>query len=84
MWMFGLNKPFSWFRDIKPRDRFAKTDGETKSVWVVDRVIEVTNMPPHARLIRQGDRAGGYRTISVRALADPTLYRRLPPTEAEA
>ncbi|GEO81265.1 hypothetical protein [Pararhodospirillum oryzae] len=82
MWIFDLGTTASRFRDIKPLDRFAKSDGENGAVWIVDSVIKVRGMPPHARLVRQGDSGGGYRTISLSALADRTMYRRLSPLSA--
>nr|WP_242018834.1 hypothetical protein [Phaeovibrio sulfidiphilus] len=60
-------------------DRFEKAEKNGTSVWVVDEVINVPDMPPHVRLIRQWSGATEFRTVAVAALFDETIYRPLPP-----
>ncbi len=67
---------------IEPNDRFVKTDGKFKTIWVVTQIVEFKNIPPHARMIQQGDTSRGYRTISTEVLVDPAFYQRLPPRPA--
>jgi hypothetical protein len=76
VWPFG-SRGSSYKRfNIQPGDHFTKSDGRFESTWIVHQVVELPDVPPHARLVRHGDPARGYRTISVLALMDPTYYRR--------
>lgn len=79
MWGIELIRAARRRHDIQPNDRFVKTDGRYHTVWVVSELVNLPDIPPHARLIQQGDPVSGTRTISVLALRDTAFYRRLPP-----
>lgn len=82
--LFGVIRSSIRRNDIRPRDRFVKTDGRYETVWVVDEIVVLPDIPPHARLSQQGDPVSGTRTISVFALRDAAFYRRLPPADGES
>ncbi|MGB0681694.1 MAG: hypothetical protein ACPGOV_03265 [Magnetovibrionaceae bacterium] len=65
---------------IKPGDRFVRV-GTYKSIWVVRRLLDLEDMPPHLHIQQEG----GYRvlTFSVSALLDKTLFTPLPPLSEE-
>lgn len=58
---------------VKVGDIFQKAQGLT-SKWIVDRVIEYTDIPLHVRLIEQG---GNERTqtVALTALLDPHQWK---------
>lgn len=57
-------------------DRFTKVSGYRMPVWKVARISRRNREPPHAHLEKEG--AGGdCMTISVPALTDETLFRRV-------
>jgi len=60
---------------IKVGDKFIKPE-VPKMVWVVNRLVEIPGMPPHAKLIVQG-RLNQSMTLSLDALTDQILYRRI-------
>ncbi len=58
---------------IQPNDVFQKSSGLT-SKWLVERIIEFPDLPPHVRLNEQG---GNERTVTVAlsALLDPRQWK---------
>ncbi len=60
---------------IKVGDKFIKPE-VPNMVWVVKQFVKIPDMPPHAKLIVQG-RLRGSMTISLDALTDQSLYRRI-------
>ena len=58
---------------VQPNDVFQKASGLT-SKWLVERVIEFPDLPPHVRLNEQG---GNERTVTVAlsALLDPRQWK---------
>jgi hypothetical protein len=60
---------------INVGDRFAKVDGTTM-VWVVTRLLDVLDPIPHVQLLREGP-VNRHITVSVTALSDKSLYRKL-------
>lgn len=58
---------------VQPNDVFQKASG-LSSKWLVERVIEFPDLPPHARLNEQG---GNERTVTVAlsALLDPRQWK---------
>ena len=57
-------------------DRFMKTGTFHMPVWRVAS-IQTTYTPPHAHLLKEGNEVDTL-TISIPALNDETLFRRLP------
>lgn len=76
MWAFGASGSSYKRFDIQPGDQFTKCDGRFRSTWTVLQIVDLPDVPPHARLTRHGDPVRGYRTISVLALMDPSFYMR--------
>ncbi|MGN1079461.1 MAG: hypothetical protein ACI4TE_04735 [Alphaproteobacteria bacterium] len=67
---------------VQPNDVFQKASG-LSSKWLVERVIEFPDLPPHVRLNEQG---GNERTVTVAlsALLDPRQWKSVkitPPQE---
>lgn len=58
---------------VQPNDVFQKASGLT-SKWLVERVIEFPDLPPHVRLNEPG---GNERTVTVAlsALLDPRQWK---------
>ncbi len=58
---------------VQPNDVFQKASG-LSSKWLVERVIEFPDLPPHVRLNEQG---GNERTVTVAlsALLDPRQWK---------
>ncbi|ABC22418.1 hypothetical protein [Rhodospirillum rubrum] len=79
MWILGSRWPSLGGESVQLNDCFTKSDENYQTVWVVQQIVERTDGPPHARLVRQGEGAGSYRTISLSALRDTAFYRRVPP-----
>ena len=63
---------------IKVGDKFIKPE-VPNMVWVVNRLVEIPGMPPHAKLIVQG-RLNQSMMLSLEALTDQNLYRRIEKT----
>lgn len=64
---------------VQVGDQYVKTDGKYQSVWTVREIVHFDGVPPHGRIIPGGETHMGYRTISVVALSDSDLYRRVQP-----
>ncbi len=64
---------------IKLGDHFAKVDAPTKP-WVVMRFLTMTNPIPHVQLHQKG-KSNRQITLSVAALSDKRLYRRVDEAE---
>lgn len=67
---------------VNLHDRYIKV-GVPYIVWVVSRLLNVTDGDPHVLLVREG-RANRQITLSVSALGDTSLYKRIeanPPTD---
>ncbi len=60
---------------IKVGDKFIKPE-VPNMVWVVIRLMEIPGMLPHAELKVQGHLRGSM-TLSLEALTDQNLYRRI-------
>lgn len=60
---------------IQPGDRFCRAEN-LDSVWVAETIFERSDLPPHVRLTR-ADNPYRVITVSVSALLDRRLYRRL-------
>lgn len=63
--------------EVNVGDRFTKVGNFTMPAWVVAHISLRDLTPPHALLEREG-MAQDRITVSLPALADTTLYRRLP------
>lgn len=63
---------------VQPNDVFQKASG-LSSKWLVERVIEFPDLPPHVRLNEQG---GNERTVTVAlsALLDPRQWKSVKTT----
>lgn len=66
---------------VQPNDIFQKASGLT-SKWLVERVIEFPDLPPHVRLNEQG---GNERTVTVAlsALLDPRQWKSVKTSEPQ-
>ena len=60
---------------IRPGDRFVKAE-DKKVVWVVDRVVNFPDLPPHLRLRIEGENKH-IRTFSVSAVLDGRLFQKV-------
>ena len=60
---------------IKVGDKFIKPE-VPHMVWVVTQIVEIKGMLPHAKLIVRGHLRGSM-TLSLEALTDQNLYRRI-------
>ncbi len=56
-------------------DRYVKVDAPN-IVWVVDRVISISDPVPHVRLVQEGT-PNRQITLSASALKDTSLYKKL-------
>ena len=63
---------------IKVGDEFIKSE-VPNTVWVVKQLVEFPGLVPHAELISQGFNRRTI-TLSLNALADQNLYRRIEKT----
>jgi hypothetical protein len=63
---------------VRPGDRFLRA-GNPTTMWIIDRFMELPNMPPHVRLFRE-DRPTQTRVIALSLLDDARQFRRLPGT----
>ncbi len=66
---------------VQPNDVFQKASG-LSSKWLVERVIEFPDLPPHVRLNEQG---GNERTVTVAlsALLDPRQWKSVKTTASQ-
>jgi hypothetical protein len=67
---------------VKPGDRFMRV-GETNTIWIVERLLDLHGVPQHLRLVN----IGGHRralTFAVSAVLDRALFRRLPVADMAA
>ena len=60
----------------QPGDRFLRA-GNPTTMWIIDRFMELPNMPPHVRLFRE-DRPTQTRVVALSLLDDARQFRRLP------
>ena len=62
-------------QSVKPGDRFIRL-GPYETVWVVTRLLDMGDMPPHLHLTPEGS---GPRvlTFSLAAVHDEKLFKRL-------
>ena len=60
---------------IQPGDRFCRAEN-AESVWIAETILERSDLPPHVRLAR-ADNPYRVITVSVSALLDKRLYRRI-------
>jgi hypothetical protein len=58
--------------DVNPGDTFRKI-GTYGADWVVERLFEYPDIPPHARLIDQGN--GRVMTVALSTLRDPEVFK---------
>jgi len=63
--------------DVAVGDRFMKVGSYRMPAWTVARISLASVKLPHAYLEREG-LTGDRITVAVPALADSTLYRKLP------
>lgn len=75
--MGSLGRSLADHHGVQVGDRYVKTDGKFQSVWTVRQIVHFDGIPPHARLMPDMEIHMGYRTISVVALSDTDLYRRV-------
>jgi hypothetical protein len=57
-------------------DSVVKIGSLLATTFVVDSIVETPGMPPHVRLLPEGQREGGM-LISKSAVSDPSLWRRV-------
>lgn len=62
-------------QSIKPGDRFLRL-GPYETVWVVKRLLDMDDMPPHLHLTPEGS-ASRLLTFSVAAVQDEKFFKRL-------
>ena len=60
---------------VKPGDRFLRL-GPYETVWVVKRLLDMDDMPPHLHLTPEGSVAR-ILTFSVAAVQDEKLFKKL-------
>jgi hypothetical protein len=60
---------------VQPGDRFLRA-GNPPTAWIVERVMEMPDMPPHVRLFRE-DRPTQTLFIGISVLEDTRQFRRL-------
>jgi hypothetical protein len=58
-------------------DRFIKVGGHFRIVYAVESVVEAYGVPPHVRLVAEGQNDG--MLMSVSALLDDHFWSRIPP-----
>ena len=59
-------------------DSFAKAGNWSGAVYVVTAFFEPPGLPPHVRLVAEGERRSGM-LMSISAILDPRFWRRVPP-----
>jgi hypothetical protein len=62
-------------QSVKPGDRFIRL-GPYETVWVVKRLLDMEDMPPHLHLTPEGSGAR-LLTFSVAAVQDEKFFKRL-------
>lgn len=62
-------------QSVKPGDRFIRL-GPYETVWVVKRLLDMEDMPPHLHLTPEGSDAR-LLTFSVAAVEDEKFFKRL-------
>ena len=62
-------------QSVKPGDRFIRL-GPYETVWVVTRLLDMDDMPPHLHLTPEGS-GSRLLTFSVAAVQDEKLFKRL-------
>ncbi len=62
-------------QSIKPGDRFLRI-GPYETVWVVKRLLDMDDMPPHLHLTPEGMETR-LLTFSVAAVEDEKFFKRL-------
>ena len=60
---------------IQPGDRFLRA-GNPPTAWIVERIMEMPDMPPHVRLFRE-DRPTQTLFIGISVLDDTKQFRQL-------
>ena len=64
--------------DIKIDDRYVKVD-VPKIIWAVSRILNLPDAVPHVALVQEG-KPSRQITLSVPALMDTTIYKKIDPT----
>ncbi len=70
--MFGKNHDMA----VNPGDRFAMK-GKIDTVWVVKKMLEMNDMPPHLHITPENKNDGRVLTYAVSAVLDQKLFSRL-------
>lgn len=60
---------------VQVGDRFIKVSQFRSSVWVVNKIFQITAEPDHAQLSKEGDHHETI-TVSLSALTDQRLFKR--------
>lgn len=66
---------------IQPGDQFSRAEN-ADSIWIAETILERSDLPPHVRLTR-ADNPYRVITVSVSALLDKRLYRRVARTDTD-
>lgn len=61
---------------IQPGDRFMRVGG-VNTVWVVERALDLHDMPPHVHISSENRRDHRVLTFSESALLDKNFFERL-------
>jgi len=59
-------------------DGFVKTGSWSASVYVVTAFFEPPGLPPHVRLVAEGEGRSDRMLMSISAVLDPRFWRRVP------
>lgn len=70
--MFGRNHDVT----VNTGDRF-KMHGKIDTVWVVKKLLEISDMPPHLHITPENENDGRVLTYAVSAILDERLFNRL-------
>lgn len=73
-----------WLKEIRTNERFVKVAElleAAQTVWVVWHTVDQPGLPRHVKLVQESE-PKRVVTVSVSALADRRLYRRLDPAPA--
>lgn len=66
-----------WQRQaIEQGQKFTKVRDRDHATWIVDLLVRVPGLPPHARLVRENDPLESI-TVSVPTLSDAKFFRRV-------
>jgi hypothetical protein len=63
--------------DVNLNDRYVKV-GVPQIIWVVTRILDLTDSVPHVALIQEG-KSNRQITLSIPALLDTTIYKKIEP-----